>query len=331
MRKTEEAGDIYQGWIAIYVDDFLGGSVGDLVDRVYEVINATWECGDLERVVSAEAGKPVRFDGLELQWNQDRTKLYVHQSSYASDLVGRYQGLYTEQAVPLLKPLTEAEPEDEVCQETVRKCQQVIGEILYLSVRTRPDLAYVCSRLAAVMTKRPKATFEAAMGTVGYIAATTGVGFVYSRDDVGPLSGQRRGLQRHGLLEVYTDASFAPECQRSQEAAVIYWRGMTIHWSSSRQAFIAQSTCEAELVSTVFGANLGQSFVPLAQEIRAGESIRCQILNDNMAAIGILTCDASSWRTRHLRIRANALRVTSSGKLPTFQESSIQLTLEPRR
>ena len=120
VRKTEEAGDIYQGWIAIYVDDFLGGSVGDLVDRVYEVISATWECGDLERVVSAEAGKPVRFDGLELQWNQDRTKLYVHQSSYASDLVGRYQGLYTEQAVPLLKPLTEAEPEEEVCQETVR-------------------------------------------------------------------------------------------------------------------------------------------------------------------------------------------------------------------
>ena len=175
-------------------------------------------------------------------------------------------------------------------------------------MRARPDLAYVCSRLAAVMTKRPKATFEAAMGTVGHIAATTGVGLVYSRDDVGPLSGQRSGLQRHGLLEVYTDNSFAPECQRSQEAAVIYWRGMTIHWSSSRQAFIAQSTCEAELVSTVSGANLGQSFVPLAQEIRAGESIRCQILNDNMAAIGILTCDASSWRTRHLRIRANALR-----------------------
>ena len=81
-----------------------------------------------------------------------------------------------------------------------------------------------------------------------------------------------------------------------------------MHWTSSRQAFVAQSTCEAELVTTVTGANLGQSFVPIIQEIRPGDPIRRQILNDNMAAIGILVCDASSWRTRHLRIRANALR-----------------------
>ena len=308
VRKNAESENTYQGWLAIYVDDFLGGSYGDLVDRVYEFVNATWECGELERVVTAGAGKAVRFDGLELQWSSDRTKLFVHQASYATDLVNRYEGQFQDQAVPLTKPLLDAEPEEEVCPEMVRKCQQIIGELLYLSVRTRPDLSYVCSRLAAVMTKRPRATFEAALGTVGYVASTAHVGLIYTVKDSGPLSQERRGLQRHGLLEVYTDADFAPECSRSQESAVVLWRGLVIHWTSSRQAFVAQSTCEAELVATVSGANMGQSFIPLIQEIRPEDPVRCQILNDNTAAIGILVCDASSWRTRHLRIRASALR-----------------------
>ena len=94
-QKSAEAESIYQGWVAIYVDDFLGGSHGDLVDRIYEFVNATWECGELERVVTAEAGKAVRFDGLELQWSNDRTKLFVHQASYATDLVSRYEGQFT--------------------------------------------------------------------------------------------------------------------------------------------------------------------------------------------------------------------------------------------
>ena len=307
VRETAESEDIYQGWIAIYVDDFLGGSYGDLVDRVYEFVNATWECGELERVVAAEAGKAVRFDGLELQWSSDRTRLFVHQTSYATDLVSRYEGQFQYQNVPLLKPLLEAEPDVKVCPDMVRKCQ-IIGELLYLAVRTRPDLSYACSRLAAVMTKRPTATFEAALGVVGYVATTASVGLIYAQEDSGPLSRERQGLQTHGLLEIYTDASFAPECSRSQEATVVLWRGLTVHWSSARQAFIAQSTCEAELVATLSGANMGQSFVPLAQEIRPQDPVRCQILNDNMSAIGVLACDASSWRTRRLRIRAGALR-----------------------
>ena len=247
-------------------------------------------------------------DGLEMQWSQDRTKLYVHQTSYALDLVSRYEGQFQPQAVPLVKPLLDSEPEPEVCPVRVRQCQQVIGELLYLSVRTRPDLSYACSRLAAMMTRRPTATLEAALGVVGYVASTAHVGLVYTLEDSGPLSQERRGIQRHGLLEVYTDASFAPECSRSQESAMVMWRGLIVHWTSSRQAFVAQSTCEAELVATVAGANLGQSFIPLIKEIRPEDPVRCQILNDNMAAIGILVCDASSWRTRHLRIRANALR-----------------------
>ena len=246
VRATEESDDAYKGWLAIYVDDFLGGSDGDLVERVYHVINATWECGELERMLTAGAGKAVRFDGLELQWNQDRSKLFVHQASYAEDLVSRYHGQYQGQAVPMLEPVSEAESE-EVCPTTVRKFQPVIGELLYLSVRTRPDLAYTCSRLAAVMTRRPKATYEAALGAPRRIAGRS----------------VRNGLQKHELLEIDADASFAPECKRSQEATVVYWRGLVIHWSSARQAFIAQSTCDAnELVSTISGANLGRVLYP---------------------------------------------------------------------
>ena len=298
----------FVGWLAIYVDDFLGASREALLDVVFDFIEQTWECGKLEKVAAVSDGQAVRFNGLEMQWSDDRTKLYVHQASYTQNLLDQYRGQYVEQQVPLVKPLLEAEEPEEPNPAKLKLCQQIIGELLYLAVRSRPDLSYSCSRLAAMMVKRPAATYQAALGVIGYLAGSSKYGLVYTKDDEGPLVEVRKGLQRHSLLEVFTDAGFAPEASKSQEASVVMWRGQCVHWMSARQPFTAQSTCEAELVATVSGANLGESFVPLARELRPNEPLRCQILNDNMAAIGILSCDSSSWRTRHLKIRANALR-----------------------
>ena len=50
-------------------------------------------------------------------------------------------------------------------------------------------------------------------------------------------------------LELYTDASHAPEGIRSSQAIYILWSGMLLCWEASKQPFVTLSSAEAELVA----------------------------------------------------------------------------------
>ena len=278
----------YLGWLAIYI----------VADRAYEAVNAVWECGGLERVTEGQNGAPLRFDGLELSWMPGKQALFVGQPSYIQNLLGR-QEKFREQAVPLVKPLLDDEPSEPEDREALRQCQQVLGELLYLAVRTRPETMYACSRLASVMSHRPKEVLQLTQGVLGYLSTTADLGLVYRKSAVG---------NDQPEIRAFSDAGYAPESSRSQECALVFWFNSCVHWLSAKQPFVVQSTCEAELITIVTAANLAQSFQELARELRYGQVPKCLALNDNASAVLLASSDVSNWRTRHLPIRANVLK-----------------------
>ena len=48
-------------------------------------------------------------------------------------------------------------------------------------------------------------------------------------------------------LVVDTDASFAPEGEKSPIGLVVFWRGTVTAWRTLKLELITQSVCEAEL------------------------------------------------------------------------------------
>lgn len=77
-------------------------------------------------------------------------------------------------------------------------------------------------------------------------------------------------------------------------------------WSSTRQPFVAQSTCEAELIG--YNESI-QNIDSLAALVAIwGKRMKKKILGDSKSGISQLTSDGGSWRTRHLRIRSAKLR-----------------------
>ena len=300
-----EAG-VLVGWLAVYVDDFLAATRKSYLKAIYGCIKQTWDCGAVEFVGRIGESEPLRFDGLELHWDEKGEELCVHQTSYVRGMLDRHSDVVPQQ-VPLARHLPQ-EGEVEPDSDALKECQQLVGELLWIAVRTRPDVAYSCSRIASVMSRRPREACKAALGVLGYLATTSSLGLRFSMTLPEKRAEIQKALQDGGLLEVHTDAGFAPEGSRSQECVIIYWRGCCVSWVSSRQPFIAQSTCEAELISTIQGHNMGDAVACLLDEIYPAGSYRKVLLNDNSAAIGVLAADTNSWRTRHLKIRAGALR-----------------------
>ena len=253
------------GWIAVYVDDILGSGIEDLGEGVIRAVCEKWACSDPEKVGS-DPSNPVRFLGLELYWSREG-RLVVTQTAYAKDLLSRYTNEFVASVQPLPQGLEDPVAVPNPNAESIRKCQQVVGELLWLSIRTRVDLCFAVSKLAQWSTKDPEFTFRQALQVLGYLSVTPSVGLVFA----GPKDRDEHNLvgtqDYTHALQAYTDASHAPGGDRSHECTVLRCEGSTVGWVSTRQPFCTQSSCEAELLSTTTGSNYAVAHVGLAREL----------------------------------------------------------------
>ena len=292
-------------WVAVYVDDVLIMGPLWLVKAVVEKFQATWEVGSVQRIPGFGSGF-ASFFGIEFAWKGD--KLVLGQQGYIKDLRTRYPQIKLQ--VTPLPPGTIEIPElpvEERDIKALRACQASLGEALWVAMRTRPDLMFGVSRLASEMSKNPVATLPYIEHLLGYLFHTVGVVLEYGPKS--PSHGEPGStLTPSGthVLEVQTDAGFAPAAGRSQECAIVYQEGALIAWISSKQPFTAQSTAEAELLSTMTGFHLGRSHQFFSELCNAAVSLA--VLNDNQACLQIIRVENASWRTRHLRIRAAGLK-----------------------
>ena len=101
---------------------------------------------------------------------------------------------------------------------------------------------------------------------------------------------------------------FAParEAYRSIQGIGIQHGRNLIAWESGRQPFVCASTAESELVSYCEAHQVTESVTGLLEV--ANFNPDRQLYGDNRAALAAITNETGNWRTRHLRLRAFALR-----------------------
>ena len=75
---------------------------------------------------------------MELRWNGDGD-LHVAQPSYIAELIKRHN-VECARPVPFSKPEIPENPQ--MTPEAIRAAQGLVGELLWLSVRTRPDVSF---------------------------------------------------------------------------------------------------------------------------------------------------------------------------------------------
>ena len=177
--------------------------------------------------------------------------------------------------------------------EKVREAQRIVGELVWLVTRCRPDLMYVLNRMAVWTTRQPDRVASMAMQVWRFLAQSRDEGLIFAVSD-----------DPSRDIEVFTDASFGEECQG---CVVVKWAGSPVLWKSSRQTVQTTSTAGAELYEIMEGATMAEAIRVIAEEL-FGDRIRCWQYTDSASALAIVVGDTSSWRTKHLRRRARFLR-----------------------
>ena len=289
IQKTSDQSLV--GLMLVYVDDLLMLGTGPVLDAVVNAVQRVWETSTPETVNDVTG---VRFLGAELYCQTG--KWWMTQANYIQDLLVRNLGENFDEGPKRRTPLL-AEPEtreDPPSKDlpTSREAQRVVGELVWVATRTRPDLVLTINRLASLITKDPQQVTQLARHVWHYLANTMDQGLLFQNQ---PDENQ---------LNIYTDASFGEICIGCH---LVMWGDSMLLWKSGKQSVVTASTAEAELVEILEGALSGDAVRVVLEEI-LDRKVRAVSFTDSTSALAIVTGDSGSWRTRHLKKRAHILR-----------------------
>lgn len=176
-------------------------------------------------------------------------------------------------------------------------CRQLIGSLMYLTVVTRPDLAYIVATLSKFLQSPTNEHWNAGKRALRYLAGTTDFGITY-------------GCDKSNELVAYSDADWAncADTRRSVSGVVLLLNGGPVTWFSRKQGVVATSTTDAEYVAV---HDAGKEIVwirRLLKEIGCNQNEPTTLFCDSAAAEKLIANPILHRRTKHIDVKFHYIR-----------------------
>ncbi|KAH9527770.1 hypothetical protein DERF_001769 [Dermatophagoides farinae] len=267
--------------LLIYVDDiFIIGPDTDCIDRVIRDLEQKFEMTDI--------GKLNDYLGVQIIEKDDHFEL--NQIKYIRKIMNEFR---MNECKPTNVPMASLyiHNEDEEIDENL-PIRELIGSLLYVANKTRPDILFSTNWLSRFLTKPTKSLFNAAKQILRYLSGTIDKCLII-------------GCLEENLL-VYTDSSFGQgESKHSTSGLVIRCGNSTIEWKSNKQRKISVSSCESEITAIMDGYKCVTFIKQIFQFLKFNVNIifKC----DNQSVIHLITNQKSMKRSRYFDIEIKKL------------------------
>ena len=186
-----------------------------------------------------------------------------------------------QQVVDALADMTERSRED------TRAFQSIVGALLYCATQTRPDVAYAVGMLCRCMARVTPALMESARRVLHYLYVTRELGLRYVASER-PIYGM-------------SDADWAE--RHSTMGYIFLMHSAAVSWSSKKQASVALSTCEAEIVAASEAGKEAVYMGGLTGELDEHDGAPIDLFVDNKSAIDLAYNPEHHPRTKHVNRR----------------------------
>ena len=211
----------------VYVNDAMFfGKNEKLVKKKKALFMAKWECRDLRDVE----------EFLRMCITCTRLGITINQCNYLEKVLTRFQ--LTDAKLAITPLPTNWEPNANTGKATaaeITRYQSIIGSLLYLMIRTRPDISFAVTHLLQFSTNPTKDHYKAAQHVCHYLVGTRDYKLVYTREE------------DKGLV-VYTDSDWAADKIQQHFITGYFFKlaNSIILWRSHAQKTVALSSTEAE-------------------------------------------------------------------------------------
>lgn len=276
--------------LVVYVDDILviseNSTMQQKVRRELESHFETKYLGPISKLLG------VKFNHLK------DGSVALSQGEYIDTLLKRF-GL--QEAKKVSTPMEERpsflDESDKEPRSRELPFRELIGGLLYLSQRTRPDIAFAVGKLAQYCSNFNEQHWNAAKRILRYLKGTKDNAINYSHSNE--------------PLMAYSDADWASDtCNRkSTTGYVLTLAGSPVIWRSAKQTSVALSSMEAEYVALAECARevtwVQQFLISLGSQDNTKPVI---VQSDRQAAIAHAKNYVDRSRTRHIAIRHHFIR-----------------------
>lgn len=276
--KTEK-GDIILG---IYVDDgFLIGENEIQLRCLLKKLEKDF------KMTYTEA--PNTFLGMEII--RTETEIRLGQEEYATNILEKFN---MENSKPCPTPLVKTQEEKvKINTEDVGfPYREAIGSLLYLSNKTRPDLAFSVNFESRNMEQFTDVDVKNVKRTFRYLNGSKNMNISYKvQSDL-------------TVLNAYSDSDFAgdAETRRSTTGYIIMYCGGPLQWCARKQPIVALSSCEAEYIAAAECCKELLYLKSLLEEL-IQTKVTVNLNVDNQSAIKLIENGVVNRRSKHIDVR----------------------------
>jgi hypothetical protein len=286
--------------LLVYVDDLLIAAHSlDGINYVKSKVCGAFDTRDL--------GEAKAFLGMSIVRDRFNKTIHLAQGAMVKELLDKYGVADAKpKGVPLSPSIQLSLGCGEPLDTTVYAYSTLIGSLLYLSVCTRPDIAYSVGALAKYMAKPTMAHWTAAKGVLRYLKGTADFGIKFGGG--------------FGVVLGYCDSDFAGDVdtRRSTTGYVYLLHGGAISWSSRRQATVAASTTEAEYMAAAAATKEAVWLRRLLGDLGIVANT-VGIKADNQSAIKLTKNPIASARSKHIDVLYHFARERVARKEVEFE------------
>ncbi|SCZ92796.1 BZ3500_MvSof-1268-A1-R1_C144g00765 [Microbotryum saponariae] len=280
-------------YIALYVDDLL--IVSPALDEIERVISGLEQRYGVKRLGPAEYILGIQIRRL------DDGSIALSQERYIMDVLARFHFDTTTRGttVPMTPGLSLTAIPGQGTERIRSWYLQAIGSLLYISLGTRPDIAFAVSYLSRFANNPGRRHWIAVKHVLRYLRATYRDELLYAR---GP-------AKVTGVVG-YSDANWGAcvDTSISTMANVFYLAGAAVSWSSKRQTRVADSTTDAEYLALSHAGKEAIYLNQLLSELHVCPIAAAHIFTDNEAAAAVAHDPVRTSGTRHIRLREHFVR-----------------------
>ncbi|PLW47548.1 hypothetical protein PCASD_08180 [Puccinia coronata f. sp. avenae] len=178
----------------------------------------------------------------------------------------------------------------------------LVGALNYLSVLTRPNIAYPVSTLSQFLENPGMKHYHSAVQVFRYLSATKDIGLTFHRDN-----------SSYGGIKSFVDANWGncPDTRRLATGFVVLAGQHLVTWKATKQTTVSLPTTKAEYKAIL---DLGQELAWLANlldeiQMKAAKET-FKVFADNRGAIDLAHSEMSqnSFCTKHMAIKLHFTR-----------------------
>ena len=279
--------------LGVHVDDLIIAAGPSKMKPVKKIFNDAYTMKDL--------GELSWYLGMKVEWSEDHKACFLSQSAMIKEILEEHHmGDCNRKFVPARKDFMR-KSEGAISQEeklwmenrgyTDTKYRALVGSLQYLTLATRPDLAFSVGQLARFVGDARRVQWNAAKQVLAYLASTVDLRLGFSADGGAEIVG-------------FADADHAGNLddRSSTSGYAFLFGGGALSWKSKKQQAVARSSAESEIMALDLAVREARWLRKLAEGLGLGvEPI--VIREDNSAAIAISAKHRRTQRTKHIDVQ----------------------------